>query len=341
MTLCQTLGYLPTNAVPGFLAESFFSSIGFMEQSTLLEIAIRTAKEPWSTVNEKLGALAALESIASEEAMNALVDAMALTSLYSKDADRSSTKFPLSGEVAGAAARALGRIEASSGGSTGLSRLIRIINNPNVSIGLRECALFGLGGLTTREVFGYYKEFLSKLDGVLWSRLILSVSESFNRIDAGHTPHAASFLVAFFDYLALKIQSGMSPDLVEPCVRILADHLPDRGESEIAALALQVKRKAESRLAIKVLCARKKGSAVKELAAVLGISGFDAEIYQDVATRLSTEPRDVVTAALANALRPRGVVQNFFIRLSTQAKENEATRVRVVNSLRNVGRRGG
>jgi hypothetical protein len=312
-----------------------------MEQSSLLEIAIRTAKEPWSTVDEKLGALAALESIASEEAMNALVDAMSLTSLYSKDADRSSTKFPLSGEVAGAAARALGRIEASSGGGNGLSRLIRIINNPNVSIGLRECALFGLGGLTTRDAFKHYQEFLSKFDGVLWNRYILSISESFSRIDVGYTPHAASFLVLFFDFIALKLQSGMSADLAEPCIRILADHLPDRGETEIAALALQVKRRSESRLAIKVLCARKKGNVVMELAAVLGVSGFDAELYHEIATRLSAEPRDVVTAALSNALRPRNIVQNLFIKLSAQAKKNEIARVRAVNSLLNVGRRGG
>lgn len=310
-----------------------------MEQSSLLEIAIRTAKEPWSTVDEKLGALAALESIASEEAMNALVDAMALTSLYSKDADRSSNKFPLSGEVAGAAARALGRIEATSGGSTGLSRLVRIINNPNVSIGLRECALFGLGGLTNREVFGYYKELLDKLDGVLWNRFIFSISESFSRLDVGHTPHAASFLVAFFDCVANKIQNGVSADLVEPCIRILAEHLPDRGVSEIAALALQVRRRAESKLAIKILCARKKGGVVEQLAAVLAISGFDAEVYQEIATRLSTEPKESVTAALSNALKPRNIIQNIMIRLSARAKQNEATRVRIVGSLRNVGRR--
>ena len=81
-----------------------------MNQSTPFQNAARMALEPWSSSDKKIGALASLKSLATPEALNVLREAMELTDLYVSPHSRNNSNIPLSGEVAGIAARGIGRL---------------------------------------------------------------------------------------------------------------------------------------------------------------------------------------------------------------------------------------
>ncbi len=256
------------------------------------------AIEPWSSVNDKLGALAALESLGTEEAMDVLLQVMSLTGLYVSEKDGDNPKFPIHGEVAGAAARALGRIEKSSG----IEVLKRVMLSPEQPQGLRECAAFGLGGLTSKQAFDVFSQALILEDDVVYRRLLLSISESYVRFDNEHAPHAGQLLVRLFDRTASSLQVGVVDPNDELVYEIVAKHLPMRGEGEIIALAVAPPRVAEGYAATRVLLLRRSEDARRALSVVLTQSGHLAEVYRQIGAKLKGSSDQEVLSNARKAL---------------------------------------
>lgn len=303
-----------------------------MSKANLLEIARRTALEPWSSVDEKLGALAGLESIATLEAMEALVEVMSLTGLYSKPSDKGDLKFPRNGEVAGAAARALARIELPSG-ERGVSFLAQLAKASGSSEDLRECAIYGLGGGTGKDVFECYGELLNSREMPLLERLYRSIAESYKRIDCESSPHASVFLVTLFDATSRLMDEGGPTSLVSRAAIIIASALPERGRAEIFNLAHTPKNGTAAKFAVEVLCHLTKPVPLGELVGVLRVPGFSGDVYESVGRRLALQTREKIASLLADAERgPRGF-KGLLLKVSEAARVNELIRQRVIREL--------
>lgn len=303
-----------------------------MNKPNLLELARRTALEPWSTVDEKLGALAGLESIATPEAMGVLSEVMSLTGLYSKAEDKGSTKFPLNGEIAGAAARALARIE-SSEGIRGVVALLSMAHAENTPLALRECAIYGLGGGTGKEVFDCYSKLLNVPEPILLERLLASISESYKRIDCEHSPHAASFLVLLFDAISTFMDEGRPQSLIDASAKVIATALPERGRTEMFELARTPKKGSAALLAIEVITRISNPPPIEALTEVLKTSGFPARAYELVARRLSTFPSSKYLPYIQGVHEGARGLRGFLLKLSEAARDGEKVRIRVLEEL--------
>jgi hypothetical protein len=271
--------------------------------SSVFQVAARMAIEPWSSVNDKLGALAALESLGTQEAMDVLLQVMSLTGLYVSEKDRDNPNFPIHGEVAGAASRALGRIEKA----VGIEVLTRILLAPEQPQGLRECAAFGLGGLTSKQAFDAFIQALNVNDEVVYRRLLLSIRESYVRFDSEHAPHAGPLLVRLFDRTAGALRIDVPDPNAELVYSIVAKHLPMRGEAEIVALAVAPPRAGEGYAAVRVLLLRNTEGARRALGVVLSQSGHSANVYKQIGAKLkgSSDQEILLNARKAIDTYPR------------------------------------
>lgn len=240
------------------------------------------ALEPWSNIDEKLGALAYIESVAKPECISILGDAMALAGLFKKAEDRNRSSLPSAGEISGAAAKALGRLEEIGG----LQYLAKILFSNSASLPLRESAAYGLGGLTSKAAFDIYVESMKINDPVIHKRLVRSIQETFNRLANVNSPHAERLLVALFNR-AITLEKTRAEDQEKHfLLNLIANHISVRGEEELRGVLGNIWRGSMWRAAVNILIMRGGIENSVALAGVLADYRCPKELYLKIGKKL-------------------------------------------------------
>lgn len=262
-------------------------------------MALHTALEPWSTSDQKLGALSYLESLATPEALSVLRQAMELTGLYVNPKDRDNPHLPGAGEVAGAAALALGRLEDLDGPDV----LLRIILCSEDSEVLRECAAYGLGGLVSQKAFKAYEQALNVDNSVVLNMVLKSMEMSYRRMDQVSSSYSENLLVALFDKIVETYSLGIEDSVCERISLLLAHNLKRRQEVQLIELASSNIHSPTTHAAVSVLLERDSAIAREALGLVFEKYGGSPEMYNRISRKLagSQEPRNILAAD--NALK--------------------------------------
>lgn len=288
-----------------------------MTNTSPFQLAIRTALEPWSSVDQKLGALSYLESIETPESMQVLRQAMEMFGLYINEKDRYDPNLPKAGEVAGAAALSLGRLEELGG----LRELLKIVLSGEESDLLRECAAYGLGGLVSAEVFQAYEKAILIQNKLIHKMVLKSIRQSYARLDNVPTQASEEFLITLFSYL-LESSSHIEADSIEEICQIIALNVDSKHELELTNLVKSNLKDFSGFYAVKILLNRGKQSTIQTIGLVLEEYGALARIYDLLAVKLGASSDERIKTAAKNAISNYPAWRKFLYLFSKVERES-------------------
>lgn len=286
-----------------------------------------TLLNPAASVDARIGAIEALSLLSEPDAISVLVQGIFVIGGYKPRLTVAGARnLPPAGEIAGAAARALGGL-----GEPGIQALSDIIHNERFPRVIRETAVFGLACSDPR-CFRELESALNIADGDVRFRTLLTIRELLEHATDDNSREKESLLLAVYNLGINFVRSGHGTHIeLSLMYEILGRQLPYALERQLGEELCNSKEPAVCDYALHILITRK--SAFPFLIKAFSKDDRPIQVYQLIAETLAESGNSEVEDVARAVVNHYPISRMVHYAISQTERRRRSEHLRVANKL--------